>query len=49
MTFDISYMHMTAEEQNFIMAKFAELERAGRVDALHEVGQTPCIHTFVFP
>ena len=49
MTFDIAYMHMTAEEQNFIMNKFAELEKAGRVDALHEVGQTPCIHTFVFP
>lgn len=49
MTFDIAYMHMTAEEQNFIMAKFAELEKAGKVDALHEVGQTPCIHTFVFP
>jgi pSer/pThr/pTyr-binding forkhead associated (FHA) protein len=48
-TFDIAYMHMTAEEQNFIMAKFAELERANRVDALHERGQTPCIHTFVFP
>jgi hypothetical protein len=48
-TFDIAYMHMTAEEQNFIMAKFAELERAGKVDALHERGQTPCIHTFVFP
>ncbi len=49
MTFDIAYMHMTAEEQNFIMDKFAQLERAGRVDALREVGQTPCIHTFVFP
>ncbi len=48
-TFDISYMQMTAEEQNFIMAKFAEFERAGRVDTLHERGQTPCIHTFVFP
>lgn len=48
-TFDIAYMQMTAEEQNFIMAKFAELERAGRVDTLHERGQTPCIHTFVFP
>jgi pSer/pThr/pTyr-binding forkhead associated (FHA) protein len=48
-TFDIAYMQMTAEEQNFIMAKFAELEKAGRVDALHERGQTPCIHTFVFP
>ncbi len=48
-TFDIAYMHMTAEEQNFVMAKFAELERAGKVDALWERGQTPCIHTFVFP
>ena len=48
-TFDMAYMQMTAEEQNFIMAKFAELEKAGRVDSLHERGQTPCIHTFVFP
>ena len=48
-TFDMAYMQMTAEEQNFIMAKFAELERAGRVDSLHERGQTPCIHTFVYP
>ncbi len=48
-TFDMAYMQMTAEEQNFIMTKFAELEKAGRVDALHERGQTPCIHTFVFP
>lgn len=48
-TFDIAYMHMTAEEQNFIMAKFAELEKANRVDSLWERGQTPCIHTFVFP
>ena len=48
-TFDIAYMQMSAEEQNFIMAKFAELEKAGRVDSLHERGQTPCIHTFVYP
>ena len=48
-TFDIAYMQMTAEEQNFIMAKYAELEKAGRVDSLWERGQTPCIHTFVFP
>jgi pSer/pThr/pTyr-binding forkhead associated (FHA) protein len=48
-TFDIAYMHMTAEEQNFLMAKFAELARAKRIDSLHERGQTPCIHTFVFP
>jgi hypothetical protein len=31
------------------MAKFAELERAGHVDALREVSQTLCIYTFVFP
>ena len=49
MTFDIAYMQMTAEEQNFLMAKFAELERAGRIDSFHERGQTPCIHTFVYP
>ncbi len=48
-TFDIAYMQMTAKEQNFIMAKFAELEKAGRIDSLWERGQTPCIHTFVFP
>jgi hypothetical protein len=48
-TFDIAYMHMTAEEQNFIMAKFAEFARAGRVLPLHERGQTPCIHTFILP
>ncbi len=48
-TFDMAYMQMTAEEQTFIMAKLAEYERAGRIDALREVAQTPCIHIFVFP
>ena len=48
-TFDIAYMQMTAKEQNFIMAKFAEFARAGRVLPLHERGQTPCIHTFILP
>ncbi|MDQ2747801.1 MAG: DUF5715 family protein [Acidobacteriota bacterium] len=48
-TFDLAYMQMTAEEQTFLMAKLAEYERAGRIDALREVAQTPCIHIFVFP
>lgn len=48
-TFDMGYMQMTADEQNFLLAKFAEYERAGRIDALREVAQTPCYHIFVFP
>ena len=48
-TFDLAYMQMTAEEQTFLMAKLAEYERAGRIDALREVAQTPCIHVFVYP
>lgn len=48
-TFDMAYMHMTKDEQNFVMAEIAKLEKAGKVDALHERGQTPCIHIFVFP
>lgn len=48
-TFDLAYRHMTAEEQNFVMAKIADLERRGIVDALREVGSTPCFHIFVYP
>ncbi len=48
-TFDLAYMQMTAEEQTFLMAKLAEYERAGRIDALREVAQTPCLHIFVYP
>ncbi|MEJ7698394.1 MAG: DUF5715 family protein [Pyrinomonadaceae bacterium] len=48
-TFDLAYRHMTAEEQNFVMAKIANLESRGLVDALREVGSTPCFHIFVYP
>lgn len=48
-TFDLAYMQMTAEEQTFLMSKLAEYERAGKIDALREVAQTPCIHIFVYP
>ncbi|MDQ6788409.1 MAG: DUF5715 family protein [Acidobacteriota bacterium] len=48
-TFDLAFMRMTAEEQNFVMAKIASLESGGKVDALREEGATPCYHIFVYP
>ena len=48
-TFDLAYLHMTAEEQNFVMAKLAEFESRGSSDSLREVGAAPCIHTCVYP
>ena len=48
-TFDIAYLQMTAEEQNFVMNKLAEFESRGSSDSLREVGVAPCIHTFVYP
>jgi hypothetical protein len=36
MAFDISYKFMAHDEQNFVMETLAELERAGRVEALRE-------------
>ncbi|MGI8788592.1 MAG: DUF5715 family protein [Pyrinomonadaceae bacterium] len=48
-TFDLAYLQMTAEEQNFVMAKLAEFESRGSSDSLREVGVAPCIHTFVYP
>jgi hypothetical protein len=36
MAFDISYKFMANDEQNFVMARLAELEREGRVEALRE-------------
>lgn len=47
--FDLAWLHMTADEQNFLMAKIAEFEKAGKVDALREVGVAPCYHIFVYP
>lgn len=48
-TFDMAYIRMTVEEQNFVMAKIADLEKRGLLDGLREVGQTPCYHIFVYP
>jgi hypothetical protein len=36
MAFDISYKYMANDEQNFVMDVLAELERAGRIEALRE-------------
>ena len=46
--FDLSRKHMPAEEQNFVMAKLAEMERAGKLDALIEYGTNACFHVFIY-
>ncbi|MEW6361525.1 MAG: DUF5715 family protein [Pyrinomonadaceae bacterium] len=46
--FDLARKHMTAEEQNFLMAKLAEMERAGKLDALIEYGVNACFHIFIY-
>ena len=39
---------MPVEEQNFVMAKLAEMERAGELDALIEYGANACFHVFIY-
>lgn len=46
--FDLARKHMNAEEQNFVMAKLAEMERANRLDALIEYGTNACFHVFIY-
>ena len=46
--FDLARKHMSAEEQNFVMAKLAEMERAGKLDALIEYGTNACLHVFIY-
>ncbi|MBX7053411.1 MAG: FHA domain-containing protein [Pyrinomonadaceae bacterium] len=46
--FDLARKHMTAEEQNFVMAKLAEMERANKLDALIEYGTNACWHIFIY-
>ena len=46
--FDLSRKHMPADEQNFVMNKLAEMERAGKLDALIEYGVNACFHVFIY-
>lgn len=46
--FDLARKHMTADEQNFVMAKLAEMERRGILDALREGNLNACFHVFIY-
>lgn len=46
--FDLARKHMPADEQNFVMKKLAEMEAAGKIDALIEYGVNACFHIFIY-
>ncbi len=46
--FDLARKHMNAEEQNFVMDKLAEMEKAKKLDALIEYGTNACFHVFIY-
>jgi pSer/pThr/pTyr-binding forkhead associated (FHA) protein len=46
--FDLARKHMTADEQNFVMRKLAEMEQANKLDALIEYGVNACFHVFIY-
>lgn len=46
--FDLARKHMTADEQNFVMNKLAEMENANKLDALIEYGENACFHVFIY-
>lgn len=46
--FDLARKHMPADEQNFVMKKLAEMENAGKLDALIEYGANACFHVFIY-
>ena len=47
--FDISRKNLTSEEQNFLMQRLSELERAHRLDSLREGSANACFHSFFYP
>jgi hypothetical protein len=47
--FDMSRKNLSTGEQNFIMAKLAELEIGGKLDSLMEGNANACFHTFIYP
>jgi len=46
--FDLARKHMTAEEQNFVMQKLAQMENSNKLDALIEYGVNACFHIFIY-
>ena len=46
--FDLARKHMTAEEQNYVMAKLAAMENENKLDALIEYGENACWHVFIY-
>jgi pSer/pThr/pTyr-binding forkhead associated (FHA) protein len=46
--FDLARKHMTAEEQNFVMAELAQMEQQGILDALREGNLNACFHVFIY-
>ena len=46
--FDLARKHQTAEEQNFMMAQLAQMEREGILDALREGNLNACFHVFIY-
>jgi hypothetical protein len=46
--FDLARKHMTAEEQNFVMQKLAQMEGTNKLDALIEYGVNACFHIFIY-
>lgn len=47
--FDISRKNLTRDEQNFLMQKLSELERARKLDSLREGNANACFHSFIYP
>ncbi len=46
--FDLARKHMTADEQNFVMAELAKMERDGILDALREGNLNASFHVFIY-
>ncbi len=47
--FDVSRKNLTADEQNFLMRRLAELERDHKLDSLREGRANACFHSFFYP
>ena len=46
--FDLARKHMSADEQNFMIQKLAEMENRGILDAIIEYNVNACFHIFIY-